>query len=151
VHASSATSASGSAPLLDWEWALRLFGSCRNAWLATVRPDGRPHVAPLWVVVVDRRIWFWTLERTAKGRNLLHDDRAALHVESGDDVAIAEGRAMRTEVTQDVVDAYAAKYESVDLDRAAFWTIEVESGLAWQGHLGSAQVNATRFARSSES
>ncbi|MBA2475728.1 MAG: pyridoxamine 5'-phosphate oxidase family protein, partial [Actinobacteria bacterium] len=73
---------------MTWEWTLELLASARNAWLATVRADGRPHVAPLWIVRVDASIWFSTPVSTTKGRNLEHDGRLALHVESGDDVAI---------------------------------------------------------------
>lgn len=150
MRASAPKFAPASASLLDWDWTLDLLASSRNAWLATIRADGRPHVAPLWLVVVERAIWFWTLDTTTKGKNLARDSHAVLHVESGDDVAIIEGRAARRDVTPNVLDAYAAKYESSDLDPGAFWTIEVESGRAWQGHLGSVQINATRFTRAAE-
>jgi hypothetical protein len=145
VYASSPRFAPASDTLLDWDWVLALFASSRNAWLATVRPDGRPHAAPLWVVAVEGAIWFWTPDTTIKGTNLAHDNRAVLHVESGDDIAIIEGRASDREVTSNVVKAYAAKYSSTGLSPMGFWTIEVESALAWQGHLGDAQINATRF------
>jgi len=147
VHASAPKFAPASASLLDWDWTLALLTASRNAWLATVRPDGRPHAAPLWLVVVEKAIWFWTLDTTTKGRNLAYDNHVVLHVESGDDVAIIEGRAQRGEATANVLDAYMSKYDSSNLDPSAYWTIEVESALAWQGHLGSAQTNATRFTR----
>jgi len=150
MRASAPKFAPASASLLDWDWTLDLLASSRNAWLATIKPDGRPHVAPLWLVVVERSIWFWTLDTTAKGRNLAHDNHVVLHVESGDDVAIVEGRALRRAVTPGVLDAYASKYESRGLDPSAFWAIEIESARAWQGHLGSAQVNATRFTPTAE-
>ncbi len=94
---------------------------------------------------MDRYVWFWTLETTTKGKNLARDDHVALHVERGDDVAIVEGRALPGEATPNVLAAYATKYRAHDLDRSAFWTVEVESALAWRGHLGSVQRDATRF------
>jgi hypothetical protein len=50
--------------------------------LATVRADGRPHVAPVWYVVdSDGTIVFNTGESTVKGRNLRRDPRASLCVD----------------------------------------------------------------------
>jgi hypothetical protein len=149
MHASSPAFAPASDTLLEWEWVLGLFASSRNAWLATVRPDGRPHAAPLWVVAVEGAIWFWTPDSTAKSKNLAHNNRAVLHIESGSDVAIIEARACHREVTASVVESYAAKYSSSSLDPMGFWAMEVESALAWQGHLGDTQINATRFTTTS--
>ena len=54
----------------------------RTGKLATVRADGRPHVAPVWYVVDDDgALCFNTGERTVKGRNLRRDHRAALCVD----------------------------------------------------------------------
>lgn len=50
--------------------------------LATVRADGRPHVAPVWYAVDDDgTIVFNTGESTVKGRNLRRDPRASLCVD----------------------------------------------------------------------
>jgi PPOX class probable F420-dependent enzyme len=54
----------------------------RTGKLATVRADGRPHVAPVWYVVDDDgAVCFNTGARTVKGRNLLRDRRAAMCVD----------------------------------------------------------------------
>jgi PPOX class probable F420-dependent enzyme len=54
----------------------------RTAKLATVRADGRPHVAPVWYDVdVDGTLLFNTGADTVKGRNLLRDGRAAICVD----------------------------------------------------------------------
>ena len=34
--------------LLPWSWAAERLTGARNYWVATVRPDGRPHCRPLW-------------------------------------------------------------------------------------------------------
>jgi PPOX class probable F420-dependent enzyme len=53
-----------------------------TAKLATVRDDGRPHVAPVWYEVDDEgTIVFNTGESTVKGRNLRRDPRASLCVD----------------------------------------------------------------------
>jgi hypothetical protein len=50
--------------------------------LATVRADGRPHVAPVWYVLDDDgSVLFNTGESTVKGRNLRRDPRASLCVD----------------------------------------------------------------------
>jgi PPOX class probable F420-dependent enzyme len=50
--------------------------------LATVRPDGRPHVAPVWFVVdPDGSVLITTMKDSVKGRNLRHAGRAALCVD----------------------------------------------------------------------
>jgi len=54
----------------------------RTGKLATVRSDGRPHVAPVWYVVDDDGcLVFNTGAGTVKGRNLARDGRAAICVD----------------------------------------------------------------------
>jgi PPOX class probable F420-dependent enzyme len=53
----------------------------RTGKLATVRADGRPHVAPVWYVMEGDTIVFNTGESTVKGRNLRRDPRASLCVD----------------------------------------------------------------------
>jgi PPOX class probable F420-dependent enzyme len=54
----------------------------RPAILATVRADGRPHVAPIWYAVDDDgTIVFNTGETTVKGRTLRRTGYAALTVD----------------------------------------------------------------------
>jgi len=53
-----------------------------TAKLATVRADGRPHVAPVWYAVDDDgSIVFNTGAATVKGRNLRRDPRASVCVD----------------------------------------------------------------------
>ena len=53
-----------------------------TAKLATVRADGRPHVAPVWYVLDDDgTVVFNTGESTVKGRNLRRDPRASICVD----------------------------------------------------------------------
>jgi hypothetical protein len=55
----------------------------RTGKLATVRADGRPHVAPVWYVVDDDdgSMIFNTGAGTVKGRNLARDPRASICVD----------------------------------------------------------------------
>ena len=51
-----------------------------TCWLATIDPDGRPHVTGVGALWVDGAFWFETGERTRKGRNLARDPRCTLSV-----------------------------------------------------------------------
>ncbi|HET7481203.1 MAG TPA: PPOX class F420-dependent oxidoreductase [Rubrobacteraceae bacterium] len=53
----------------------------RTASLATVRADGRPHVAPIWFDLDGDTLVFMTGEDTVKGRNMRRDPRVSLCVD----------------------------------------------------------------------
>ena len=100
--------------LLPWSHAVARLGPARNYWLATTRPDGRPHVTPLWGVWVDEALYFDGLPTTRWARNLAANPAAAFHLENGDDVVILEGivddLVTDAEVAARIVDAWGAKY-----------------------------------------
>jgi PPOX class probable F420-dependent enzyme len=56
----------------------------RRAHVATINPDGTPHVVPLSYVVIDGRLTFWTDPRSRKVANLRRDARMTCLVEAGD-------------------------------------------------------------------
>jgi len=58
-----------------------LSSGTRTGKLATVRPDGRPHVQPVWFVLDGDDLIFMTGAKTVKGRNLRRDPRASLVVD----------------------------------------------------------------------
>jgi PPOX class probable F420-dependent enzyme len=53
--------------------------------VATVNPDGSPHLTTLFYVVQDGRIAFWTYGRSQKVKNLERDPRITCLVETGED------------------------------------------------------------------
>jgi PPOX class probable F420-dependent enzyme len=53
----------------------------RTGKLATVRADGRPHVAPVWFVLDGEELIFMTGGGTVKGKSLRRDPRASLVVD----------------------------------------------------------------------
>ena len=53
----------------------------RTAKLATVRADGRPHVAPVWFALDGDAIIFMTRVDTVKGRNMRREPRVSLCVD----------------------------------------------------------------------
>lgn len=68
--------------MTETEWRAFLSEGTRTGKLATVRADGRPHVAPVWFVLDDDgNIVFTTGAGTAKGRALQREPRVALCVD----------------------------------------------------------------------
>ncbi|WP_141013481.1 pyridoxamine 5'-phosphate oxidase family protein [Nocardioides sambongensis] len=53
--------------------------------VASVGPDGAPHLTTLFYALIDDRITFWTYGRSQKIRNLERDDRLSALVEDGTD------------------------------------------------------------------
>ena len=60
----------GGMGLLPWSWAEERLIASHEYWLATVRPDGRPHLMPVWGVWSDGSLWFSSSEGSRKARNL---------------------------------------------------------------------------------
>ena len=58
-----------------------LASGTRTGKLATVRADGRPHVAPIWFVLDGEDLIFNTWHSSVKGKNLARDGRVALTVD----------------------------------------------------------------------
>lgn len=58
-----------------------LLSQARTGKLATVRKDGRPHVAPIWYAMDGETIVFTTAETTVKGRNLRRNARVSLCID----------------------------------------------------------------------
>jgi PPOX class probable F420-dependent enzyme len=52
---------------------------------ATIGPNGRPHLMPLWYIVDNRLITGWTFAKSQKVRNLERRPQATLQVEAGRD------------------------------------------------------------------
>lgn len=110
------TSPPEAAPSLPERVADRL-GRERHMWLCTLRPDGSPHITPMWFVYVRDRWWFSTGRRGVKVRNIRADARVSVHLEDGAVPVVAEGEARehRGDFPEDVVAAFAAKYDGWDI------------------------------------
>lgn len=56
----------------------------RTATLATVLPDGRPHLVAMWYAVLDGEIWFETKIKSQKAVNLRRNPTVTVMIEDGD-------------------------------------------------------------------
>lgn len=65
------------------------------AWIGTVRPDGRPHLVPIWFLWEGESVLFFSKE-DQKIRNLTQNPRATLSLDDtkfGGDVVLMEAEA----------------------------------------------------------
>lgn len=88
-----------------------------NLWLATTRPDGRPHLVPIWFVMVDGAWFVCVNPNSVKARNLQADPRCTWSLERGDDALVIEGQARPVEPSAAVKAAFRAKFD---------WDIETD-------------------------
>src|SRR5262245_24690216 len=79
--------------LLPWKWAKERLTQARNYFLATVRPDGRPHVMPIWGVWIGDAFYFSTGKTSVKGRNLAKTPNCVLCPGDADEAVVVEGTA----------------------------------------------------------
>jgi len=79
--------------------------NARTGKLATVRQDGRPHVAPVWFDLDGDTVVFTTWHETVKAANLRRDPRVAICVDDQTPpyaFVIIEGRADVQEQAEDL-------------------------------------------------
>ncbi len=58
-----------------------MLAGTRTAHVATVRADGRPHVAPVWFVLDGDDVIFTTWHETVKARTIARDPRVCVSVD----------------------------------------------------------------------
>jgi PPOX class probable F420-dependent enzyme len=62
-----------------------LLAASRKVHLATINPDGTPHLVTMFYGLRDGQIAFWTYRASQKARNLARDPRVTCLVEDGSD------------------------------------------------------------------
>jgi len=78
---------------------LRAFlGEKKVVTCATIGPNRRPHLMPLWYVVDDMTLRGWTYAKSQKAKNLERDPRATLQVEDGELYHELRGAMMESDV-----------------------------------------------------
>jgi len=79
--------------LLAWRDVEPRLASSHDYWLATSRPDGRPHVMPVWGVWDGTALWFSGGGRSRKVRNIARDPRCVVTTDDALDPVVVEGTA----------------------------------------------------------
>jgi PPOX class probable F420-dependent enzyme len=95
--------------------------------VATIGPDGQPHLSTLFYVLDDSRIAFWTYGRSQKIVNLRRDPRITCLVEDGEDYfelrgATVTGKALLVEDYDEILalGGRVAKRMAGDVDLGDF-------------------------------
>ena len=140
---------------LPWTWATERLTRARNYWIATTRPDGKPHSRPVWGVWLDNAFYFSTGSLAAP--NLASRPAITVHLESGSEVVIIEGVAepvKDTALVEQIVSLYNQKYnwnlDPHDLP-GPFYAVRPQVAFGW--HFEESEIdrestalgNATRW------
>jgi hypothetical protein len=110
---------------IPWSRALDLLDHMKDhsahVWLATTRPDGRPHLAGVGALWLDGTFYFVSGAGTRKSQNLAENPNCVLSVSLPDLDLVLEGSA--TQVTDDAtLQRLAENYV------AQGWPVRVENG-----------------------
>src|SRR5689334_3032743 len=135
---------------LPWATVDDWLVAARSYWLCTTRPNGRPHVKPVWGVWLDEMLLFSTSPGSVTARNLAAGSPLVVHLESGDRVAIFEGSpepVHDSALLERFAQAYESKYnwrmDVSDPDTPVI-SLRPDSVLAWDAHESLAET-ATRW------
>jgi PPOX class probable F420-dependent enzyme len=111
---------------LPWSWAVARIGETRNLWLTTVRPDGRPHMMPVWGLWRDGAFEFSTGPKSRKAKNFRQNPRVAVATESGSEAVVIEGEVsvMPASSHAGFLAAYKEKYDwDMDESMGPFYVV----------------------------
>ena len=109
---------------IPWSRALEQLASVEGHltyWLATTRPDGRPHIAGVGAMWVDDALYFVSGPGTRKSRNLDGDPRCVVSVSLPGLDLVLEGTAARV-TDEETLIRLAERYA------ATGWPAEVRDG-----------------------
>ncbi len=99
----------------------------QNIWFSSVRPGGRPHLAPVWFVWHNGKFFVSTEPDSVKSHNVRRNPQVALALEDGTHPVICEGKAYLLEKPwpEDLLAAFLKKYEW-DLNQEAQYNQVIE-------------------------
>jgi PPOX class probable F420-dependent enzyme len=137
----------GEHDLLPWQWAEERLVQSRNYWVATARPDGRPHLMAVWGVWHGAALWFSTGTDSVKARNLAADPRCSISTERADEAVIVEGEAAPVadaDALGEVYAAYQAKYDW-PMEGEPFYVLRPRVAFGFIEHADQFSSTATRW------
>lgn len=98
---------------LPWEWARQRLVASHNYFIVSVRPNGAPHMMPVWGIWLEEAFYFSTAESSRKARNLKRNPHCVVSTENAEEAVIVEGVARRLvakEIPPQAFTNYKAKY-----------------------------------------
>lgn len=131
---------------IHWDHVVQQLTDSRNYWIATTRPDQRPHSVPLWGAWVDHAFHFLTDPKSLTARNLAHNPHAAVHLESGDNVVILNGLFQQTPISPALINAFAHKYDfPIAQPDFPAYRLQLRKAMAWREHDFPSSATRWRF------
>jgi hypothetical protein len=134
---------------LEWSGVRARLEEAMRYWVATVRPDGRPHVVPIDGLWLADGWYSGGSSETVRHRNLSANPEAVMHLDDGDRAVIVEGACEPVvpdeELIAELVERSRAKYgyapDPAALAEAGSWRLRPRRVLAWTRY----PEDATRF------
>jgi hypothetical protein len=133
---------------LAWPSVQQRLEQALHYWLATTRPDGRPHLVPVDGLWLDGVWYFGGSSEAVYQRNLRTNDEVVVHLEDAVRAVIIEGRATRHLPRLDEAARLAAASKTkygyappVEAYTSGVWAVSPRRVLAWD----SVAEDATRF------
>lgn len=117
---------------------LDAFAAAECCWFASVRPDGRAHLAPIWHVWCDHRAFVVTQRRSVRAANIRRNPAVSLALPDPMNPIILEGRAFPApEYAAQLQPLFLAKYKwdiSTDADYNDVIAVAPLKLMAWGSH-----------------
>jgi hypothetical protein len=117
---------------LAWDWVDEQLRESGTYWVVA-GGMGPPHPRPVWGVWREPTLWL-SIGSPALRAALGGEPRVAVHLESGTDVVVLEGRVRGPSLDEGAIDAYDRKYDwSYDVAQYGPLTVVAPTRiLAWQ-------------------
>jgi hypothetical protein len=96
--------------LLPWNWAEQRLNKSRQFWIATTRPDKRPHVMVVWALWMNGLLYFSTGSTSRKTRNLAKNPKCTMCTDNAAEAVIIDG-VVRTERSVERIREFIRLYE----------------------------------------
>ncbi len=114
------------------------FAAADTCWFSSIRPDGRPHLAPIWHVWHEGLAYVCTPAGSVRARNVAHDPRVSLSLPDPYNVFILEGDARPAPEMEDALQPlFLDKYNwdiSSDVKYDLILAITPRKIMAWGDH-----------------
>jgi PPOX class probable F420-dependent enzyme len=88
--------------------------AAQNIWFASVRPDGRPHLVPIWFVWHEGKVWISTGAGSRKDKNIQQNPHVSVSLEGGTNPVVIEGLARQENdpaIRDQLAPVFMHKYE----------------------------------------
>lgn len=138
--------------LLDWADVRAELEAAPVYWVASTRPDGRPHVVPRDGIWLDRTWYYGGSPATVHNHNIEKNPAVTVHIGDGMEVIILEGDARHVtppqDISQQLADVNNTKYAHYGMKMTpetymtrGIWAVEAKRVIAWKQLF----TDATRF------